>query len=153
MYEVTTLKYDEIKFLLIPEVADHFKTMGLGDINFDVLRKEVTEYLQEDRSTVLVLKKDGEIVGSLAASVALYLNGKLHAEQKFIFILKKHRGAYLQLTSSFEQWATSLGADVLSVSVLLRNEAQSQAKLLQKRGYKALDIYYIKTIGGKRHGR
>lgn len=146
MYEVVQLKYDEIKFLLVSEVADHFRTMGLGEIDFTILRKEITEYLQEDNSIVLVLKKDGVIVGSLAASINLYLNGKLHAEQKFIYIQPEHRGAYLKLMKAFEQWAISLGADYLSASILLRENAKSQSKLLQNRGYKPLDIYYFREI-------
>jgi hypothetical protein len=144
MYIVDKLKYDEINHLLVPEVADHFRTMGLGEIDFNILRKELIEGIQEDNSAVFVLKKDDIIVGGLSASINTYLNGKLHAEQRFVYINKQHRGAYLKLMRAFEKWATGLGAHILSTSVLLRENAKAQSKLLETLKYKPLDIYYTK---------
>lgn len=146
MYEVALLKYDEVKFLLVPEVADHFRTMGLGEIDFGILKKELIEGIQEDNSAVFVLKKDSVIVGGLSASINQYLNGKLHAEQSFVYINKRHRGAYLKLIRACEEWAADSGAHILSASVLLRENAKSQSKLLESLKYKPLDIYYTKEI-------
>lgn len=146
MYSTAILKYDEIKYLLVPEVADHFRTMGLGEIDFDILEKELIEGIQEDNSVVLLLKKDGIIVGALSASINQYLNGKLHAEQRFVYINKQHRGAYLKLIRAFERWASDSGADILSTSILLRENAKSQSKLLEALKYKPLDIYYTKAL-------
>lgn len=146
MYTIEELKIEEISSLLIKEVADHFLTMELGKIDFKILARELIEGVNEPNSVILALKKNGVIIGGLSASIDRYLNGKLHAEQRFLFILKEHRGAYLKLMIAFELWAENMGADYVISSVLLRENADVQLKLLKKRGYTALDIYFTKRI-------
>jgi GNAT superfamily N-acetyltransferase len=97
---------------------------------------------------VAVLGEPGCVVGAVGGLLYPDLNdGALVAAEAFWFVSPGARGrGALALLDEYEAWAREAGAARLSMVHLVSLNADRLARLYARRGYRPVEVHYIKEI-------
>jgi len=96
---------------------------------------------------VLVIKRDGIVRGALGFFIVSDPNdGAKIAQEAFWFVHPSARGIGLRLLAKYEETAREIGAKRISMAHINGLMDGKLAKLFEKRGYRAVETHYWRTI-------
>ena len=132
----------------LPVLADFLQLLVNAERPFDVTLREgdliyydLKELIERNDSELLILEKDGKLVGCGYAqirSAKTYLTYKEYAHLGFMFVLPEYRGQGLnqQLIEGLKAWIRSKGVKEVRLEVYTENNAAVRA--YEKAGFKQI---------------
>ena len=132
----------------LPLLAEFLQMLVNAERPFDVTLQEgdliyydLKELIERDDSELLVLEKEGRIVGCGYAQIRAaktYLTYKEYAHLGFMFVLPAYRGQGLnqRLIEALTAWVRSKGVKEVRLEVYTQNTAAVRA--YEKAGFKAI---------------
>ena len=118
-----------------------------GGFNPDVFVRTWSALIDLGFGRVLVLKRGAQVVGALGFFIVSDPNdGAKVMQEAFWFVHPSARGAGLRLLLKYEEAARELGAKRISMAHINGLMDGKLAKLFEKRGYRAVETHYWRTI-------
>lgn len=130
------------EFMKAFEQASKFVT-----VDIDYATKTYENMIDNGVAFVMVLEKEGELIGSLGFIKAPDLhNGDTMAVETFWFVDPKKRGVGLILFNAYEKWSKENGIKKIAMIHMMDSYPESLERLYLKRGYKLAEKHYVKEI-------
>lgn len=108
------------------------------------ISQSISTHMQCPRKCLFVSEKDDVVVGAIAGCKETNFLGIHMASETVLFVEQKHRGrAGLELIKAFEDWASPL--PVMMNTRLDFHKDDRLDKLLERKGYKAIETHYMKV--------
>lgn len=127
-----------------------FKECGLpGKFKYVAFLHNWTLFLEKNIGAMWAFLKDGKPVGLLGGILAPDMNdGELLAVETFWYVMPEHRNSMesIKLLMVFELWARDVGAKRIMMAHLLSSMPEKLASYYEKRGYRPLEINYVKEL-------
>lgn len=120
-----------------------------GGVHPPVFVATWTAFLNAGFGAIFGLRnEERELIGVLGAVVLPDPNdGVLIGSEFFWWVVPEARGHGLKLLKEYERWAVEdKGAKRIGMVHLLSLSPESLGKLYERRGYKAIEVHYIKEI-------
>lgn len=146
MYDVTIATLEEVP--VITRLCKNFEQASkLVTVDIDHSVKAYTQFITSGIGAMLLLKRDGDIIGGLGCLKYPDLHsGVLIAVETFWFVLPEHRGRGLMLLDAFEAWGASQGCKKLAMIHLTDSYPAALERLYRMRGYQLVEKHYIKEV-------
>ncbi|MBF0260273.1 MAG: hypothetical protein HQL97_00375 [Magnetococcales bacterium] len=127
-----------------------------GTFSMETFIQNWTAFLTQYQATILTLWDGPDLLGGLGAMITPDLfDGRLTATEMFWYLKPQARhglGAF-KLVDEFEAWGDSKGAVEFRLAhMLMPGESPATVKLApiyKRRKYRALEVSYIKSNGGR----
>ncbi len=127
-----------------------FSECGLpGSFKFEAFIHNWTLFLQTNIGAMWTMAKGEKVVGLLGGILAPDMNdGELMAMETFWYVHPDHRNSIesVRLLMTFEIWAREMGAKRVMMAHLLSSMPEKLAAYYERRGYRPLEINYIKEL-------
>jgi hypothetical protein len=108
------------------------------------ISQSISAHMQCPRKCVFVYEQEGKIIGVVGGMKSANLWGLVIANESLLFVEKTHRGrAGLSLIKAFEDWAGD--CPVMINTRLDFHKDDRLDKLLERKGYKAIETHYMKV--------
>jgi len=149
VYEITEATIEEIP--VITQLCKKFE-QATSHVTVDIEHsiKSYTRFIESGIGTMLLLKKDGEIIGGLGCLKYPDLHsGELTAVETFWFVDPQHRGKGLKLFDAFEAWADKHGCVNKAMIHMVDSYPDILEKLYIRKGYKLIEKHYVKRKEAK----
>lgn len=117
----------------------------------DKIERVITSLLEGDQTKgiIILAMEDDKPVGLIAASaIEMLFNTELIAQEVMYWVEPEYRrGRHaLELLNAFEFWAKKVGCAYTMMSLVETEQADKVAKLYERRGYKARERGYLRSI-------
>lgn len=126
------------------------KASGAGDFDDLSLLKSVHDILATKRGKVFILEIDNQAAGVLGVvAFPCYFNHKsLRVQEIFWWVDPEYRNTKesIKLFNKVEEWAKEIGATQVMVSAMAALEADKLDKFYTKKGFRKMDINYVKDL-------
>ena len=130
------------EFMKAFEQASKFVT-----VDIDYATKTYETMIDDGTATVMVLEKEGDLIGSLGFIEAPDLhNGNLMLIETFWFTDSGKRGYGLLLLDAYEKYAHDNGIKKIAMIHMMDSYPERLEVLYLKRGYRLMEKHYIKEI-------
>lgn len=127
-----------------------FNECGLpGTFKHEAFLHNWTLFLEKNIGAMWALVKGDKILGVLGGILAPDMNnGDMMAVETFWYVLPEARGSLdsIRLLMTFEIWAQNVGAKRIMMAHLLSSMPEKLKEYYEKRGYRALEINYVKEL-------
>jgi GNAT superfamily N-acetyltransferase len=106
-----------------------------------------TKLIEMGMGVVLISEQDGKPTGAIAGFVHPDISdGVLTLSEAFWYVTPESRGHGIKLLKAFEDFAKSSGCERVMMIHLLEINAEALSKIYARRGYKAIEIHYVKDL-------
>ena len=136
-FQILVLCYNFAK-----EAPDIYRTF-----DNEKVEQNIASFVESEFSEIFVLEENGVIIGMLACIISEFLfSHKRVANELAWYVDKEHRGGTkaLRLIKTYEDWAKSKGANIISMSDL--SQLQELGGLYKRLGYHLSESSYSKEI-------
>jgi len=135
------------------EIGQEFFNMteldNVTTYNLESVTNLLSNSIDDESSTVLVVELDGEIVGATGATIyPFYFNTDNRVAQEFFwYIAETHRGGLIgvKLFKALEMWALENGAQTMDMTALGVNQ-RSVGQFYEKQGYYRQETHYMRRL-------
>lgn len=114
------------------------------------MRGTLVQLLDSDKLLLLVMEKEGLIVGMLAMVTgdAFYNSKVMMAQELFWYVKPAFRGSIesIKLIKEAEKWATDIGAKVCILAHLLSENQDKLHRFYENSGFNHKEAFYYKRI-------
>jgi GNAT superfamily N-acetyltransferase len=120
---------------------------GIDGLQYDPVKAERMAYHALENGAILVLRKDGAIIGFLLLVVSdlPFSDGRVAAELTF-FVHPLHRGHGHLLIQAAEEFAVSASCDYVVLSTISGGTPERAERLYHSFGYKKTETVFSKRI-------
>lgn len=146
MYEVTEATLAEVpKITILCKAFENETAHVKVDISHSI--KSYCKFIDSGVGAMLLLKRDGEIIGGLGCLHYPDLHsGELTAVETFWFVDPGHRGKGLMLLDEFEKWAARQECTKVAMIHMVDSHPDILEKLYIRRGYKLVEKHFVKEV-------
>jgi GNAT superfamily N-acetyltransferase len=120
-----------------------------GSFKVGVFKRNWDMLLSRNMGAMWIVRKGAAIAGALGAVVHPDINdGDLVAQEAYWFIAPEYRGGMtgIRLLNEFEAWAAANGVKRILFAHLLASMPEKLKGLYERRGYTAVETWYIKSL-------
>lgn len=149
---IQAIKLEDLKSLAEAQILGEsfFKECGLpGSFKHEAFIHNWTLFLSTNIGAMWAFVKNDKVVGLLGAILSPDMNdGELVAMETFWYVHPKHRNSIesVKLLMVFELWAQKIGAKRIMMAHLLSSMPKKLASYYERRGYRPLEINYVKEL-------
>lgn len=151
MIEVVTV--ENLKALKVDALdmgESFFKSCGLpGTFSFDAWLHNWTMILEKNFGVMWCFRSGDTVAGLLGGILAPDMNdGAMVATEAFWYVKPAYRNTVwsVKLLLNFEIWARDIGAKRIVMAHLLSSMPSQLCSYYERRGYKPVEISYVKTL-------
>ena len=145
---VRTVKASEIRKVV--EFMKQFEqASAFVGVDIEHATKTYEHMVEQGVAVVMVLEKDGEMIGSLGfIKYPDIHSGEQMIVETFWFADPKKRGYGIKLLNAFENYAREHGINKIAMIHMMDSYPEQLERLYLKRGYRLIEKHYVRYLNG-----